>query len=229
MLLALVLGVLFELVRSLAATGAQTRFSKMSLYPGRATFMVGSVAEAASPRPTTRIGQVCLAVLILLASGPTALAARSGPSLGIWLSSVGDRPENPAGPASASRMLDYDLRATFTTAPEFVATKNPAVGNDLLKPGPWANESVVSSGPGKITAAERQALQPIGDANGCHSCGATTSGTKSGNWVGDHQPVSSGVPAGTPQVLYPHCITCSNTQGLWIINLTKKGFWPPKP
>jgi hypothetical protein len=102
---ALLLGMLFALVRFLTATtGAQTRVSKMSLYPGRATFMVGSVAQAASPRPPTRIGRVCLAVLILFASGPTALATLSRPSLGISLSSVGDRPENPAGPASARRM-----------------------------------------------------------------------------------------------------------------------------
>ncbi len=99
----------------------------------------------------------------------------------------------------------------------------PAIGDDLLKPGPWARESVPSSAPGKITTAERNALNPIGDASGCHSCGATTPGTKSGNWIGDHQPVSRTVGPGTHQVLYPHCQSCSNTQGLWIINLIRQG------
>src|SRR5262249_18961717 len=36
--------------------------------------------------------------------------------------------------------------------------KTPAVGDDLLKPGPWARESVPSSTPGKITQSERDAL-----------------------------------------------------------------------
>jgi hypothetical protein len=101
--------------------------------------MVRSVAEAASPRPTTRIGRVCLAVLILLASGPTAMATRSGPSLGISLSSVGDRPENPAGPASASRMLDYDSRTTFTNHHQFVATKSLGEAAGGVAKGPIAD------------------------------------------------------------------------------------------
>jgi hypothetical protein len=106
---------------------------------------------------------------------------------------------------------------------DLVAPKVPAVGDDLLEPGPWATESVPSSAPGKITQAERDLLNPIGDASGCHSCGSTTPGTKSGNWIGDHQPVSRTVEPGTPQVLYPHCQTCSNDQGLWIINLIRQG------
>jgi len=108
-----------------------------------------------------------------------------------------------------------------------IATNSAAVGDDLLKPGPWADGSVLSSAPGKITAAERRGLNTLGEESGCHSCGATTPGTKTGNWVGDHQPVSSGVPAGTPQSLYPQCLSCSNDQGLWIINLIKQGKWPP--
>jgi hypothetical protein len=87
----------------------------------------------------------------------------------------------------------------------------------------WATRSVPSSGPGKILQSERDQLNPIGNQSGCHSCGAASPGTKSGNWIGDHQPVSRMVPAGTPQVLYPHCQACSNTQGLWIINLIRQG------
>lgn len=47
-------------------------------------------------------------------------------------------------------------------------------------------------------------------------------GTKSGNWIGDHQPPSR-MAGGGPQALYPHCQTCSNAQGLWIINLIRRG------
>jgi hypothetical protein len=59
-------------------------------------------------------------------------------------------------------------------------TKTPAVGDDLLRPGPWAKGSAPSSAPGKIKRAERDVLNPIGDRERCHSCGALTSGTKSG-------------------------------------------------
>jgi hypothetical protein len=38
-------------------------------------------------------------------------------------------------------------------------------------------------------------------------------GTKSGNWVGDHQPPTALNPEGTPQVYYPHCLGCSRVQG----------------
>lgn len=104
-----------------------------------------------------------------------------------------------------------------------VATKTAAVGDDLLKPGPWAQGSVPSSVRDRITTGERKLLNPIGDASGCHSCGASSAGTKSGNWIGDHQPVSRTVPDGTPQVLFPQCQSCSNQQGLWIINLLRQG------
>ncbi len=101
-------------------------------------------------------------------------------------------------------------------------TRVAATGDDLLGPGPWAAESVSSSAPGRITQAERDLLNPIGDTYGCHSCGATSPGTSSGNWVGDHQPVTAMVPAGTPQVLYPQCISCSRSQGLHVINIFRQ-------
>ena len=113
--------------------------------------------------------------------------------------------------------------AGATTAEGAGATRVAATGNDLLRPGPWAADSVPSSSPGVITQAERDALNPIGEESGCHSCGATSPGTKSGNWVGDHQPPSRIAPFGTPQVLYPQCMACSNEQGLWIINLIRQG------
>jgi hypothetical protein len=104
--------------------------------------------------------------------------------------------------------------------------KLPAEGEGLLRPGPWAAESVPSSSPFKILSSERKLLNPIGDAHGCHSCGAPTPGTKSGNWVGDHQPATSLNGAGAPQRLYPQCITCSNKQGLYIMNMPKpRDFW----
>jgi len=54
-------------------------------------------------------------------------------------------------------------------------------------------------------------------------CGATTPGTKSGDFVPDHQLPSSLNPAGEPQVLYPHCLACSREQGLYIANMNRRG------
>lgn len=104
-----------------------------------------------------------------------------------------------------------------------VVKKVAAQGDDLLKPGPWAVQSVPSSAPGKITANERRELNIIGEKYGCHSCGTVTPGTKSGNWIGDHQAPTRLNSPGTPQVLYPHCQKCSNDQGLWIINQMRQG------
>lgn len=56
----------------------------------------------------------------------------------------------------------------------------------------------------------------LGDAYGCHSCGTTVPGAK-GNWVGGHMPASY-FADGAPQVLYPQCRSCSNAQGLHIMN-----------
>lgn len=36
---------------------------------------------------------------------------------------------------------------------------------------------------------------------------------ESGNFIPDHQPVSSLTSAGTKQVLFPHCTGCSALQG----------------
>lgn len=53
----------------------------------------------------------------------------------------------------------------------------------------------------------------MGAETGCHTCGATSAGTKSGNFVPDHQPPSKLNPQSAQQELLPHCIGCSRTQG----------------
>ncbi|MEI2453118.1 RHS repeat-associated core domain-containing protein [Lysobacter firmicutimachus] len=82
-------------------------------------------------------------------------------------------------------------------------------------PGPYAGASIPArSSAQTFTTAERAAINDIGRTTGCHTCGATTAGTKSGNFVPDHQPVSSLNINNAPQRLYPHCINCSRQQGL---------------
>jgi RHS repeat-associated protein len=84
-----------------------------------------------------------------------------------------------------------------------------------LKPGAFAAESIPArSASQTFTSGERAAVNEIGQATGCHSCGTTNPGTKSGNFVPDHQPVSSLNTANAPQRLYPQCLTCSRQQGL---------------
>jgi hypothetical protein len=84
-----------------------------------------------------------------------------------------------------------------------------------FRPGPYAGESIpAASTAQKFSTAERAAIDKIGKETGCHTCGATSPGTKSGHFVPDHQPVSSLNSAGAPQRLYPQCIDCIRQQGL---------------
>jgi hypothetical protein len=92
---------------------------------------------------------------------------------------------------------------------EGTANTGPA---STLKPGPNAGDSVPASGP-KITPSEQQQVNKIGDASGCHTCGTKMPGTKSGNWVGDHQPANKINSPGGSQRLYPQCLSCSRRQG----------------
>ena len=85
---------------------------------------------------------------------------------------------------------------------------------DVTKIGPFANESIPARNKSqKFTDAERKEINRIGRQTGCHTCGTTDPGTKLGNFIPDHQPVSKFVPDGTPQRLYPQCKKCSLTQG----------------
>lgn len=94
------------------------------------------------------------------------------------------------------------------------SAKTGITGPDTMKPGPYAVESIPArSKSQKFTKAEREKINEIGDKYGCHTCGTKPSGRSSGNWTPDHQPVSKTVPDGTPQVLLPHCKTCSAIQG----------------
>ena len=89
-----------------------------------------------------------------------------------------------------------------------------ASGGRTLKPGPHATEAIPARGPQRdFTAAERAEINRIGGQAGCHTCGTTSPGTRSGNFVPDHQPPSSLNKGGASQELRPHCIGCSRTQG----------------
>lgn len=92
--------------------------------------------------------------------------------------------------------------------------KPPKSKVNTLQPGPYAEGSIPARGKGRnFTKAEREQMNAIGDESGCHTCGTGNPKTKNGNWILDHQPVSSTVPDGTEQWLFPHCKDCSVRQG----------------
>jgi RHS repeat-associated protein len=83
-----------------------------------------------------------------------------------------------------------------------------------LTPGPYAGDSIPARGPGREwTAEEQETIDQIGQQTGCHTCGTTDPGTKSGHFIPDHQPPSALNPDGDPQRLYPQCLSCSRVQG----------------
>jgi hypothetical protein len=93
-----------------------------------------------------------------------------------------------------------------------------------LEVGSHAGESIVARGKGRnFTTTERAKINEIGGTTGCHTCGVKTPGTKSGNFVPDHQPPSGLVPDGTPQNLYPQCSNCSVRQGGQVSAVKKTG------
>ena len=87
-------------------------------------------------------------------------------------------------------------------------------GGSTLQPGPNAGESVPARGPQRdFTPSEREGVNKAGQETGCHTCGTKDPGTKSGNFVPDHQPPSALNKNNQPQRLYPQCQNCSRKQG----------------
>jgi hypothetical protein len=73
-----------------------------------------------------------------------------------------------------------------------------------------------------FTQDERDKINQQGQQNGCHTCGSTEPGTKSGNFVPNHQPPNGLNQNSDKQTLYPHCIDCSRKQGGEVTQEKKK-------
>ncbi|MDI3287789.1 hypothetical protein [Polyangium sp. 15x6] len=100
------------------------------------------------------------------------------------------------------------------TAPASAGAGMSGARPSTIEPGPHAGKSVPARGPQRdFSARERAQINEIGGDTGCHTCGTTTPGTRSGNFVPDHQPPNKLNTTGNPQKLYPQCVTCSNSQG----------------
>ena len=75
------------------------------------------------------------------------------------------------------------------------------------------SESVPISQIGKISRTEDEAIQALGDKNGCVDCGARSPSTQSGRWVRNHDPQTSMINPGESQVGTPQCLRCMRIQG----------------
>ena len=108
--------------------------------------------------------------------------------------------------------------ANAPAAPPLMSSSAGSGDGSLLKPGPYAGQSVPATGP-RVSKAQKDRLTKIGK---CHSCGTSDFGTKSGKAIGDHQPSTALNPEGGAQELYPHCATCSAKQGPQVQKELKK-------
>ena len=98
-----------------------------------------------------------------------------------------------------------------------------------LGAGPYAVEGV-STTRRKVTRShpEYWENQTNGIAHGCHTCGARLSGTKSGEWIFDHQPPVSTVNGPYRGTGYPHCDKCRAKQGGMVSQLSQENYdFPP--
>lgn len=107
-----------------------------------------------------------------------------------------------------------------------------AAGLALYEGAKWLADRQVELIPvqgGKgITPGEQKAIDELGGKNGCMTCGATTPGTKSGKWVGNHVPPTSVAMPGEEQQAGPHCLQCSRKQGGFINGAKTRGTKTPK-
>jgi RHS repeat-associated protein len=130
------------------------------------------------------------------------IGAGEGAKAGLWAA---------AGGAAGSKA--WQLGSKVLTSLRGAATADTgAVGVGLFAGGSIAARSAARN----FTAAERAQINNIGNKSGCHTCGTLNLGTRSGNFVPDHQPPTALNPTGGPQQLYPQCIGCSREQGLTI-------------
>ncbi|MFJ5100798.1 polymorphic toxin-type HINT domain-containing protein [Streptomyces sp. NPDC088554] len=119
--------------------------------------------------------------------------------------------------ATVHNLTVADIHTYYVMAgatPVLVHNATPGQKCDLtLGAGPNAREGVGLEN-GDIEAdGVRDLINESGNAHGCHTCDATTPGTKEGDWIPDHQPPSSLVAPGSPQTAYPHCLPCARRQG----------------
>ena len=166
------------------------------------------------------------------AGGPSGRAARRG----------GGPPESPAGELLSSFYVAYReaLRELEPNNSKLVTVRSPdwrptqrdvdEIQHELLEArqrapgaidtrqsgigiGAFAKSIPARSEKRDFNAWERSEINRLGSLYGCHTCGIRDPGTRSGNFILDHQRPSSVNTPGEQQRLFPQCLSCSARQG----------------
>ncbi|MBE7158990.1 MAG: hypothetical protein INR62_11255 [Rhodospirillales bacterium] len=91
----------------------------------------------------------------------------------------------------------------------------------ILSPGPFARYCI-PAGPSASPSTEQQFfINWLGNQYGCHTCGTRVSGLQSGNWIGDHLPITKLIVPGRQQYYFPQCQTHSRQQGGFVRAMRK--------
>jgi hypothetical protein len=92
----------------------------------------------------------------------------------------------------------------------------------LFAPGAFGIQCVPARSTSYANEIERDLMQTLGRKNGCHTCGVRKKSTK---YVADHQPPNKFVNSNNSgnnnvvlQKFYPQCRSCSNQQGVSLLN-----------
>ncbi|KQX01363.1 hypothetical protein ASC94_01635 [Massilia sp. Root418] len=86
---------------------------------------------------------------------------------------------------------------------------------------------VVRGGAGSFTGIDEAMLKNLGVAVGCHTCTdvpVQNNPYRNISWIADHQPPTALVARGLmelPQIVYPHCWDCSETQAQMVAKLCR--------
>ena len=128
---------------------------------------------------------------------------------------------------SAYETIEGEIRANHAAAQE-ARTLYLRFQRTGLVPGPFAVASYPARGPGRHRRKEEVRINnENGREHGCHTCGTKNPGTRSGNFVHDHQYPTAIIGIGhnsrrKPQRIYPQCLKCSARQGQLVRWLLEK-------
>ena len=168
-------------------------------------------------------GRAAETILDVVSFGISLEMFRRDPTVGNFLGAAVDGlavavPFVPGGVGSI-RALGKGAEAAASNAKNISSATT-----DATVVGKFAGESIPARSSARdFTSAERAEMNAVGAKSGCHTCGTTNPGTKSGNFVPDHQPPSALNTTGGPQRLYPQCLNCSREQGLAVAREIRKG------
>jgi hypothetical protein len=179
---------------------------------GEASFLTDDEKRAATgyePLPASSVIPSSAATLLAKYDPNQPRVPGGNPDGGQW---TGGGAAGSAANADEGRVLTDANPDELVPGAQYAQSRTRGVG-----PGPYAAESIPAEGPGRNHSQEvRTGINRIGRLTGCHDCGTLNPGTKSGNFIADHQKPNAINRPGVAQRLYPHCQICSNRQGGWL-------------